>query len=458
MSVLNLIRVILLGFHLRFFVQRTLNKNTRNINVAMFNEFCVMTQNAGFCSLPFVKERSINQGCPISPYLFVTMAETLAHKLYENPLVKGVTVFQVKKLLSQYADDTFLFLNFDLTEINAVLDTLDLIETNTGLKISYDKTTLYRVGSAQHTNAQMITKKQLRWLDGDVELLGVVIPNGKSSYDPYHNILQKTQLISKKWSRRNLTLMGKILIINTLMSSLYVYKMMVLANLTKHQISAIYQCFKNFMWNGKCSKIKLELLQMPKDYGGLKMVDIDIKQNAIKINWVPKICNRGDLEYAYGWLLPQIKAKIWEINLAPMHVNKLIPYDSHWRRVLHSWCRYHYVETFSGEEVLNEILWFNSNICVMGKPIVNFQCMNMGPVILKDILDDRGNKVSYQQINQKFDNNLTWFEYKQLMSAIPEIWWYLSKNGLVTKLQRIELKEITMRQKVSSYVYNFIFC
>ena len=50
---------------------------------------------------------------------------------------------EVEYLLSQFADDTDIYLEYSEESVNECLRTLTDIEANTGLKISYDKTTLY---------------------------------------------------------------------------------------------------------------------------------------------------------------------------------------------------------------------------------------------------------------------------------------------------------------------------
>ena len=137
-----------------------------------FADFRVCTQNKGYQSDYFVKGHSINQGCPISPYLYLVCGEILAHKLKENKDIWGITIGNLKLLLSQFGEDTVLYLNFDLKEINYVIDTLESIEYNTGLKISYEKTTLYHIGSLKNSNSRLFTKCELSWSDGDIELLG----------------------------------------------------------------------------------------------------------------------------------------------------------------------------------------------------------------------------------------------------------------------------------------------
>ena len=124
-----------------------------------YNRFEVCTQNFGFQSEFFVKGRSINQGCIISPGIFLLTSEILASKLINNSNIKGIKIGHIEYLLSQFSDDIDMYLAYDLTTLNAVIDTLVDIELHTGLTVSYEKTTLYRIGSIANSNASYIPKK-----------------------------------------------------------------------------------------------------------------------------------------------------------------------------------------------------------------------------------------------------------------------------------------------------------
>ena len=138
-------------------------------------QFCI--QNFGNCSDFYSKYRSINQGCPYSPSLYLLIGEILANKLRNNSAIKGIKVNDIEYLISQFADDMDLYLPYDLTVLNAVINTLAIIESNTGLKVSYDKTTLFRIGSIAHTDAKCYTQKKIKWSNDYINTLGIDLFN-----------------------------------------------------------------------------------------------------------------------------------------------------------------------------------------------------------------------------------------------------------------------------------------
>ena len=124
-----------------------------------FTEFQVCTQNLGYQSDWWTKSRSVNQGWPISPTLYLLIGELMTRKLKGNKGIHGIKIGESEILLSQFADDTDIYLPFDKAVINKDIEVLTDIETNIGLKVSYDKTTIYRIGSIANTDAKCYTIK-----------------------------------------------------------------------------------------------------------------------------------------------------------------------------------------------------------------------------------------------------------------------------------------------------------
>ena len=418
-----------------------------------FNEFTVKTQNAGFLSSPFVKTRSINQGCPISPYIFLLSSEIMAHKLVQDARIEGITIGESKLLLSQFADDTTLFLKFDPLVVQVVVEVLQYMEINTGLKVSYEKTTLYRIGSIRNTNARFYSNKKLVWSDEDIELLGVTITNGpiQNSQD-YEKSIEKMKSVMNTWILRTLTLMGKVQVINTLMASLFVYKMMVHPNLTKEQLMKIMGIIKIFVWGEKRAKIKMEMLYNPKEYGGLKLVNFVHKQTALKCMWIPKIINDPTWEYVYIFLIPSLKNLIWEANISEGDIRNLIPY-SFWREVWCAWARCHYTSQFTDEN-LEDLLWCNSHIRINNKPLLNNKAIGSGLLYISQIVIEKRCK-SFEEIIRDFGPCINWLEYNAICCVI------LSKcnTGMQKELMVenvLTLDRIVDNSKPTRYIYSFL--
>ena len=77
--------------------------------------------------------------------------------------------------------------------------------------------------------------------------------------------------------------MGKVQVLNTLVASLFVYKMMVLPIIPKKVIKNMENVMREFLWNGKKAKIALNILQNPKTQGGLNLVNLEKRDKALKV-------------------------------------------------------------------------------------------------------------------------------------------------------------------------------
>ena len=159
------------------------------------------------------------------------------------------------------------------------------------------------------------------------------------------------------------------MVINSLVVSLFVYKMYVLPNIPTNMVTRIYKILEEFIWNGRKAKISLKKLQDPKYLGGAGLVDMVQKEKAMKISWVPyivKVAQPYLSELVYQELAPQLRDKIWCCNIKPDDICKVLPKKSFWTQTWQAWAQINYSKSNS----LDNIIWFNSNIKIEGKPFI----------------------------------------------------------------------------------------
>ena len=124
------------------------------------------------------------------------------------------------------------------------------------------------------------------------------------------------------WSKRPLTLLGKVLIVNSLIESLMVYRFSMTPVLNETKVSQIQSQIMNFIWNGKRPKISFEILKAPKEQGGLRLVDLHAKHCEMLAQWVFLIENDKFLTAScYGALNVKLGADIWLINMKSSEVS-----------------------------------------------------------------------------------------------------------------------------------------
>ena len=110
-----------------------------------------------------------------------------------------------------------------------------------------------------------------------------------------------------------------------------------------------------------------EILQKRREKGGLKLVDLSIKDSAIKISWIPILHeDQGISNIAYAHLSPTLKEAIWLVNLKSQDVQHMQINSIFWKDVLKAWCSINYSERLQ----MWHPIWLNSLIRVDGKPVM----------------------------------------------------------------------------------------
>ena len=125
----------------------------------------------------------------------------------------------------QYADDIWLSLWYDEDNINEVLAEFVNFEDFSGLKMNFSKSVIIPIGSKRHSDVRLHTICPLQWFENPIKILAIWIHPDldivcELNYSP---LLQKTRDIITVWKYRTLSPIGRIRVINMLISSLYFY-------------------------------------------------------------------------------------------------------------------------------------------------------------------------------------------------------------------------------------------
>ena len=112
----------------------------------------------GFLTSFFNIGRGCRQGDPLSPYLFIICAEFLSTVIRKNKKIKGIFLNGEEFKVSQFADDTSIFLDGFSQSLNCTLEELDKFAKISGLKINFDKTQLIWIGSKKHSTQSIKTR------------------------------------------------------------------------------------------------------------------------------------------------------------------------------------------------------------------------------------------------------------------------------------------------------------
>ena len=253
-------------------------------------------KNNGHFSNNIKIHKGVHQGGCCSSIYFLVIAEILAIALRENEDIQGITLQDIRNLLNQFADDMDIFTMCNENSIRSIFNELESFHSQSGFQVSYDKTTLYRIGSLRHSDAQMYNMDEYIWSNKDINVLGVTIAHEQIVEKNYTSILEKAKRTLNTWHNRNLSLLGKVQVVNTLVASLFVHKMMVLPQIPKNIVKTFDNIVREYIWKGKKAKIAYSILQNSKEEGGLNLINLLNKDKALKATW-PQILKKEE-EYA----------------------------------------------------------------------------------------------------------------------------------------------------------------
>jgi hypothetical protein len=285
-----------------------LYKCLEKLNFGEYFRICIQTlykdietclTNNGHAST-FFKPRGIRHGCSISANLFVSIVEILAHAIRQNPNIRGLLLGIKEYKISQFADDTCLYLS-DEGSLQLALSLIEKFAVCSGLNLNRYKSEAIWIAASSNFRHKPCG---IKWTDC-VTSLGVKISNDINRYtdENFRDRITKIENLAKQWCLRKLTLKGKVLVANTLFLSqlLYLGSCMHTPKWVIHQYRDIVS---KFIWNNKPPKVQYTTMINNIDEGALNLQDLECKINAIKLNWIKKLYD-NDLEASWKSYIEQ---------------------------------------------------------------------------------------------------------------------------------------------------------
>ena len=237
-------------------------------------------------------------------------------------------------------------------------------------------------------------------------------------HDNYNSLITKTKNVLRSWTNRGLSIIGRITVVNTLVASLFVYKMMVLPSLTDTLIKNFETIITQYIWDNKKSKIALKTLQASKSVGGLKLTSLKLREKALKLTWPQILSNEtAYAETVYQKIHP-LKSLIWKCNINPVDVPELKIPSKFWSDVVTAWADLNFYLNIYGNTT-DQILWLNSRIKIDNKLIFWGDCYRRGLVYVKQLFCN-GKVKSF--INLYNEYGLDAIRLNSIFAAIPKDW------------------------------------
>ena len=418
----------------------------------LYTGFTVRVQNNGHFSTDIDLQRGVHQGGCASAMYFLYCAELLGIALRKDKNIQGIPVKEIAAILGQYADDMDNYSLYEQSSLNAIISRLQWFHENTGFTVNYDKTAIYRIGSLKESDAKLYCQKQIRWADSGtgINVLGVQVLHDENEQirQNYKKITDKIKCTLSSWSKRNLSLVGKIEVINTLIGSLFTYKMQVLPNIPTKEIKEWENMFLNFIWNGSVPKIPIKILQLNRKDGGLGLINLVNKEKALKCGWIQIVKGDKLLESLFEENIGLgVGELIWKCNLSKKDIKQQTRVKStFWADVLYAWSDL----TYSEWTHKNHVIWYNSNIRIDGKPFFWKSMYERGLVFVEQLCK-QDQFITYQEAEEMFD--MTVMQYNSLLTAIPLDCGNKIKTAQTSNVQKFDYTNCLKEKHLTSKIY-----
>ena len=301
----------------------------------------------------------IRQGDPVSGYLFNLGVNVLANQIKQSRILTGIQIAGTPEVrITQYADDTVLFLEDAPRSMQGALQELNTFSKFSGLSLNVEKTSCLRIGVQQQQNSS--ESFGCKWVQ-QIKILGITFSNNNSEITKI-NIEPKILQVKKEmaqWRRINLTPLGKITVIKSLLLSKLVHLLTALPNPPQDDLKQLERMFFSFLWQGKRDPIKRAKAVQSFAAGGLNMVDMHAYVRSLKLSWMNRLMTSEAM-----WTklaeneLPNI------VNILQFGSEKLQRVRSKisnpfWKDVLEAFSRFSIDYDPETPEILTESLWFS---------------------------------------------------------------------------------------------------
>ena len=293
--------------------------------------------------------RGVRQGCPLSPLLYVIMAETIACAIRADPQIDGYPIPRTRRAkICQYADDTTIVVLSD-TSLRAVFSLFNRYELASGARLNVSKSHGLLIGPWRSRSDLPVS---LDWSSACITVLGSRLSN--DGEENWERKVQDLDSVLTSWSSRSLSFHGRALIVNSLGLSMFWY-LLSFTCLPDQFLQRINTSVFSFVWKRKREWLARSSVMQRPTLGGLGVVDVKRKIRSLHVLWIRRFVEHQNLPWAFFFkryltiaFAGQKIEQILLLKAAPKSALASLP--PFYRSVLESW--FSLSRSSDGEEIV----------------------------------------------------------------------------------------------------------
>ena len=256
----------------------------------ILKDFSASVNHAGNISMIFDILSGCRQGDPLSPVIFIMAIEILCIKLRQDKKLKGFSIENLEMMLSLYADDCTIYLEYDGDNLRHCLKIMKDFHRLSGLEMQVEKTQCIVMGNGNDDVINLCPEMNLIW-DQNFTLLGIDFNANLDNMDKnFDSKLKDIENVISKWQYRILSPIGRCCIAKTLLLSKLSNLAIVLPCLKPSMLKKIEDLIFRFIWKGP-DKVARETAKLHILQGGLSMPDIKSSWMSYKMAWFRRLYN-----------------------------------------------------------------------------------------------------------------------------------------------------------------------
>ena len=358
------------------------------------------------------------------PRIFLFCGEILSILIRNNISIKGITIENVEHKLTQFADDTTLFLDGTKESLQAALNTLEIFGSFSGLKMNVEKTKVIWIGRRNNSNEKLKISTKLSWGGNSFSLLGIDYTTKIDDMTEinFNKTLETCKIILRNWKKRNLTPIGKITVIKTFIISKFTHLFTSLPCPNITLIKKLNHMIFDFIWDGKPDKISRKLITQPTNVGGLALTNVELFIKSLKITWLRKIFKIDRI--AWKTILDPHSHLINNLStFGPLYCLQLIDKTDNpfWKDVFRAWITFnvqYYDNKPNHTDILHNTLWYNNALSTEPFYLRNWHVKGIN--FVSDVINDQGQVMNMGELFTNhgliIKNFLEYMKFKDLIS------------------------------------------
>jgi hypothetical protein len=239
----------------------------------------------------FSPSRGLRQGDPLSPFLFLFIADglsTLLQNEVNNHGIEPVKICRRAPGISHlpFADDSLLFFKAQANQACQIKKVLDLYALSTGQLINPDKCSIiFGESCPLASRVEVKTMLQVTQETFETKYLGLPTPEGRMSSGKFQSLQAKLAKCLVEWDDNHISQAAKEILIKAVAQAIPVYVMSVF-KLPLGLCDELTKMIRRYWWGAEKGKRKIhwlawDIMLRPKDYGGVGFKDMRLFNQAL---------------------------------------------------------------------------------------------------------------------------------------------------------------------------------